>query len=958
MALSTISIRRNLSYAIALGMAGCLLASLGCTRRFYRERTDRDVEQILTEKNCFDAWQIEQWHAYPDPMARFADPTNPDRPPMPPDDPGARMLSPNPQRPGKAGVGFQQGTGYLDLMSNWDAVNRAAAAEEAQKESGATAPPATPTPTATPPAAPPTATTPPATPPAPVPTAAGASCDALRPDRPYLINLDQSVELGGFNSREFQDRREDLYLTALPVASDRFSFAAQFLLAGEVFRQWAGSQSPEGRQNRWSATTNTGVAKLFPTGALLLLDFANRTVVDFANFPRTISQSTATLDLIQPLLRGGGRAVTLEPLTQSERDLLYQIRSYARFRKEFYVSIAGGGGGSITGGAFVPSGVVIQANTSPNAAVTGSGLFPGTIPAVNLVASNLQNLPGQAGRLNLNKAIPPSAAGYLGTLLQYAQIAIDDENIAALERFLNLFQAFKEGGDVSQLQVDQVEQQLLQGRSTRLTDEQQYGNALDQFKIQLGLPTALPIQLEDSPLRPLIRQFRRYEQIFRQFDEAAAASAGLGSVEPARLRAQLRRLVQEAAITRGTQFQQTFPARWAEVERISADELAARLRRISAERRRLLDRKADLERAGQTLPDADQKRLTQLDQDEEVAEFEQALREYEARPWMNDPIEARRPQIQVTRFRIVINAFDLVMGQARNERLEALRTSWPPLPSTCVNGTNLLSATEEEMFDVTSRATVANRLDLMNARAQLTDSWRQIAVFANSLLGTVNVHYHLGSASPLGQSRPFALGGSRYDHELILDYSLPLVRMAERNNYRASLIAFQRQRRATMEAEDLAVQTVRGEVRQLRVLVENYRIQQRQVELAYLTVENSLDTLKAPPAAGTQQSTAAQAAALTNQLLNAQSRVPTAQNNLLTVWINFLNTRLQLYRDLEMMPIDSRGVWTDDRATRDCDGTCQQPSTGPQGPGQPERVGEHERLPEPRAGEPGQAPPK
>ena len=120
------------------------------------------------------------------------------------------------------------------------------------------------------------------------------------------------------------------------------------------------------------------------TGALLLLDFANRTVVNFANFPRVISQSNATLDLIQPLLRGGGRAVTLEPLTQSERDLLYQVRSYARFRKEFYVSIAGGGGGSITGGVFVPSGVVITSVVRPGAGLGASGLSPGNIPAVPL----------------------------------------------------------------------------------------------------------------------------------------------------------------------------------------------------------------------------------------------------------------------------------------------------------------------------------------------------------------------------------------------------------------------------------------------------------------------------------------------------------------------------------------------------------------------------------------------
>ena len=36
MALSSHSIRRNLSYALTLGMAAALLASLGCTRRFYR----------------------------------------------------------------------------------------------------------------------------------------------------------------------------------------------------------------------------------------------------------------------------------------------------------------------------------------------------------------------------------------------------------------------------------------------------------------------------------------------------------------------------------------------------------------------------------------------------------------------------------------------------------------------------------------------------------------------------------------------------------------------------------------------------------------------------------------------------------------------------------------------------------------------------------------------------------
>src|SRR5262249_4251079 len=156
-------------------------------------------------------------------------------------------------------------------------------------------------------------------------------------------------------------------------------------------------------------------------GALLLLDIANRTVVDFANTPKVVSQSTASLDLVQPLLRGGGRAVTLEPLTQAERDLLAPIRSYARFRKEFYVSIAVGGGGSITGGTFVPQGVVSSSTVNPTDTIGGSGLFPGVPPAVQLIGASPRVTPGQSGQLNLARAIPPSAAGYLGTLLQFAQ---------------------------------------------------------------------------------------------------------------------------------------------------------------------------------------------------------------------------------------------------------------------------------------------------------------------------------------------------------------------------------------------------------------------------------------------------------------------------------------------------------------------------------------------------------
>jgi hypothetical protein len=103
---------------LALGLAGC-------TRRFFRNRADLEVDSLLAEKSHDPRWDLTGLHVYPNPLARFADCTNPDRPPMPPDDPAAFDLSPNPQKPPHAGVAKVEGTGYLDLLAQWDQENRA-----------------------------------------------------------------------------------------------------------------------------------------------------------------------------------------------------------------------------------------------------------------------------------------------------------------------------------------------------------------------------------------------------------------------------------------------------------------------------------------------------------------------------------------------------------------------------------------------------------------------------------------------------------------------------------------------------------------------------------------------------------------------------------------------------------------------------------------------------------------
>jgi hypothetical protein len=166
---------------------------------------------------------------------------------------------------------------------------------------------------------------------------------------------------------------------------------------------------------------------------------------------------------------------------------------------------------------------------------------------------------------------------------------------------------------------------------------------------------------------------------------------------------------------------------------------------------------------------------------------------------------------------------------------------------------------------------------------------------------------------------------------LILTGDLPLVRIQERNAYRATLINWQRQRRNLMAFEDTIIEDVRNEIRQLRALSQTYDIQKLAVELAYLILDNALETTYAPSkpggAGGAQGNNDSSQAAFTQQLLDAQRSKLTAQNTLFQIWIDFLTTRTFLYRDLELLPLDPRGVWIDEIENCQCDnptsGTAQ-----------------------------------
>ncbi len=204
---------------------------------------------------------------------------------------------------------------------------------------------------------------------------------------------------------------------------------------------------------------------------------------------------------------------------------------------------------------------------------------------------------------------------------------------------------------------------------------------------------------------------------------------------------------------------------------------------------------------------------------------------------------------------------------------------------------------EEELLSAAVRVAMENRLDLMNARAQLYDSWRQIRVTANALKGVFNVSVTNQVFTSPFTTNPVGFLSDAKQFNLVFNAELPLVRLNERNQFRQSLINYQSQRRALMRAEDNLKQSIRSEIRALQLTYQQYEIGKRQFTLSFRQRDQSQEQLFAPGGSGDQ---AVQVINLNQSITNLNGNA----NNLVNNYVTFLGQRLQLYRDLGIMPYD------------------------------------------------------
>jgi hypothetical protein len=211
-----------------------------------------------------------------------------------------------------------------------------------------------------------------------------------------------------------------------------------------------------------------------------------------------------------------------------------------------------------------------------------------------------------------------------------------------------------------------------------------------------------------------------------------------------------------------------------------------------------------------------------------------------------------------------------------------------------------------DAFDVA----LVHRMDFMNGRAALVDSWRDIQISADALQSTLNITGDGSIGTVNNNAADFR--SSTGSFRLGLEFDTPFNRLLERNDYRRSLIEYQQRRRDFIRSHDSLHLGLRGLLRQIERLRRDLDIQRRAVAIAIRRVDLTRAALYAPvrPPQPGQRPAQFGPTAATN-LLTALSALRNTQNNFLGVWLNHHAARMRLSRELGVMMLDYEGKWMD-----------------------------------------------
>lgn len=774
---------------LALGCVGLFVASaLGCSRTQYRRAADKESYCLINSRQVDPRWDVPNRSVEPGPQSRMYLASERDCGPKPADDPAAKRWMDTP--------GCMQGSRYYSKIGT-----------RANTEN-------------------------------PV------WLDYLPRDDDGSLELSQplAIDLALIHSRDYQTQFEQVYLAALNLSGNRFEFDTQWF--GGLGSGFAATGADFGDQRALNVTANRlGFTRNLAGGGQFATQLLNSLAWDFGSGGVQAGSASLVSTFTQPLLRGAFRHVRLEQLTQSERDLLYQVRAFARFRRVFYVDIA---------------------------------------------------------------------TSYLNLLTRVQGIRNQESNVENLLRNLNEYQLLVSIKRASPIEADQVFLQYQNGRLSLLSSRQALVQALDQFKFDLGLPPWVPMEIDETLLKQFELVSPALEELQAETQKLAEAQGRLRSPSEAPrvlLQDHFARLqdLRDRAIAFMPELSAEL-SQWqtrldsidreslGEEDLLDFDQQTSLVKQVSGRVKEL--REAFENR---TVPERElaSKIAAYPEQPQPVEELPNVSQSVEdlldGKSFKELKFEDWYPEEEVDATVLTIEGLQEQIGEQLSEEVSELFQLQTQIRL-------FLLDIEPRAIEEEAAITFAhqNRLDLMNRKATVVDAFRRVEVAADRLQSDLSVTGGVALGSDPSKNSPVRFDSSANRYSVGVEFDGPLNRLNERNQYRASQVAYQQISREYIADRDRVANEVRSVLRQLELSRLNFQIARQQLVAATRQVESAQLELRTAQDADSN---------LTLFLLQALQGMLDAKNNLISNWAQYRIQKMQLFTALEMLYLDESGTW-------------------------------------------------
>jgi outer membrane protein TolC len=277
--------------------------------------------------------------------------------------------------------------------------------------------------------------------------------DGAREVGARVISLDRALGLAIRHNRAYQSRKEQLYLSALGLTLVRHQFRPAFSAGGQARIIGQTEQAvdvvidPITQQPKVLLSDNLVEQQRVTAGGSFRGEWLIRDVgrlsmaftTDFLRFitgdPRTVTSSQLSGTFARPLLRNAGFKAQIEGLTQAERELLYGLREFTQFRKDFTVQVANAYYGVLGSRDTVRNIHLNLESSRNNAARTRALAQEGRVSQTELGRWEQQELDAEDAWINAvrsyKQALDDFKLSRLGVPVEL-NLVLDDQELAAL----------------------------------------------------------------------------------------------------------------------------------------------------------------------------------------------------------------------------------------------------------------------------------------------------------------------------------------------------------------------------------------------------------------------------------------------------------------------------------------------------------------------------------------------